>query len=370
VNCEVVREKLSCYVDRVVDEATLEMIESHLAGCTECSAELHALEAMQASLLTVAEVDPPTRLSYSIREAISREEQSVPAECDHVMAMLSEYVDGELATDDVLTVRSHVEACESCAHELSLTQSLIHAAGSVTVEPPTELRSRIMAATVESATPFQKLTERVVTALRPARAVLVGATAVAAAAAFLMVGRPSNQPSGVGSEKIANNPTQTVNPVAKVEVVDKPVVAAALGIPHVASTHRAHRWHVANPAVVATATPALAPTANATSSVKPAGKTTDSKEIVASNTETLRIAEAEVAEKPADPALITISDAEAKKVIHAAEAAEKKEPVKVASGHPVILPDDDRAMIKSLKQQLRMQKKGETISVDLLGSKF
>jgi anti-sigma factor (TIGR02949 family) len=375
VNCEVVLEKLSCYADRVVDEATMEMIESHLAGCPECRAELKAIEAMQASLLTVAEVDPPARLSFSIREAISREEHSVHAECDHVVAMLSEYVDGELVRDDVLVVRSHVEACESCAHELALTQSLVTAAAaSFAVEAPVELRARIMAATVESATPLQKLAEKVVTALRPARAALVGATAVAAAAVILMVGRPNNPPAGVDTDKVANNPTSTIRPnVPKVEVADKSVVAAALETSNVAVRQSAHRVHSHRRVLIA-AVPAGASKADVKKpTMSIAQKSDDTREVVASNVETLKTIEPAVDEKPAEPALITISDAEAKKVIAeaaAAEKADKKSPVKIAAGQPIVLPDDDRAMIKSIKQQLKMQKKGEIISVDLLGSKF
>jgi anti-sigma factor RsiW len=378
LNCKDVREKLSCYADHVVDEATMEMIESHLDGCRECSAELKALEVMQTSMLTVAEVDPPARLRFSIREAISREEQVVSSECDHVMAMLSDYADGELVADEALMVQSHVEACESCAHELAMTRSLVYAASaSIAVEPPAELRARIMAATVQSATPFQKLVERVVTGLRPARATFVGATAVAAAVVLLMVGRPNNPP--VGSEKVANDTTRTANPsnAAKVEVVDKAVVAAALETSHVIAAHTARRQHVERRVIVADAGAMSDTRTNsknpATPSVKPSDKPIDSKEIVASATETLKTMEPAVDQKPAEPALITISDAEAKKVIADAEAAEKsdkKDTVKVAAGHPIVLPQDERAMIKSLKQQLRMQKKGETVSVDLFGSKF
>lgn len=375
LNCKDVQEKLSCYVDRVVDEATLEMIESHLAGCPECSVELEAIEAMQASMLTVAEVEPPTHLRFSIREAISREEQVVSPDCDQVVAMISECVDGELAADDMLMVQQHVEACESCAHELALTRSLVHAAAaSIAVEAPVELRSRIMAATVESATPLQKLAERVVTAIRPARAAFVGATAVAAAAVILMVGRPNNPPAGVDTDKLASNPTSTVLPNApNVEVADKAVVPAALDTSTAAATHTAHRLHSHNRMMVA-AVPAEASKGDARKpTVSYAKKSDETREVVASNVETLKTIQPAVDEKPADPALMTISDAEAKKVIAEAaaeEKAEKKEPVKVASDHPIVLPDDDRAMMKSIKQQLKMQKKGEVISVDLFGSKF
>ena len=58
MNCFNVVEKLSFYIDGVLDEHTLEQIEAHLAECEYCRNELASLKMLvQAS----SEIDQVTR---------------------------------------------------------------------------------------------------------------------------------------------------------------------------------------------------------------------------------------------------------------------------------------------------------------------
>ncbi|MDO8588101.1 MAG: zf-HC2 domain-containing protein [Armatimonadota bacterium] len=378
LDCKVVLEKLSCYVDGVVDEATLERIEDHLHGCRECREELAALEAVRSSMMAAAEVEPPAGLKFAIREAVSREEALSPR-CEQVVEMLSEFVDGELAKTEVLMVTEHVDHCESCARELALTQRMLTVASSVgQVEPPATLKARIAAATVESATPLRKLTERVVSALRPVRIGLAAGAAVAASVVFLAVKTP-NQPSTTESARGGDNKVERIaKPVQTptTDVIEKSVASSAPQ-PVKTAGNAVHKWRrpgVTNVAVapekkivepkmaVADAAPVVAQKA----APKPAAP--DTSETTANAPETPVTTVAAAAEKPAETTPAVVAETEAKKD-KPTESAAKPEPVKVA-GRPAVPNGDDRAMIRSLKQQMRLQKKGEGVSVNLFGSKF
>jgi anti-sigma factor RsiW len=373
LDCKVVLEKLSCYVDGVVDEATMEMIETHLTGCRECSAELAALEAVRASMLAATEVEMPIGLSFSIREAISREAQTVSAECEQVVAMISEFVDGELDRAGVLMVQRHADSCESCAKELALTQNMVKAVGFVAdVEPPIDLKSRIIGETVGSASPLQKLAERVVSVLRPVRVGLVAGSAAAAGVILLAFGT-AQRPTSTTSVRTAQVKTNSVvRPTASVRVTEKRVASASVqpaGNSVIHSSHSRKLWA----ATVAEAAGSL-DSKSAAYSVMPSSKPSAAKnpspdtiDKVASAIETTSNATTAATEKTTEASEVTVAEAQDKKA-EAAEAQKKPVEVKVAAGQSIVL-SDDKAMIHSLKQQMKMQNRSEGV-VNLFGSKF
>ena len=72
MECGQVQEKLSCYLDGVLDEATLEAIEAHLEVCEACRAELTALETVVGLTSDLSDVAPPAYLSFAIKDAIAK----------------------------------------------------------------------------------------------------------------------------------------------------------------------------------------------------------------------------------------------------------------------------------------------------------
>ncbi len=76
MECSVIREKLSLYIDGMLDEQSLEMVEAHLAGCEECRKELAALREIIQTAGDIETVEPPKGLHGKILQAIAEEEQS------------------------------------------------------------------------------------------------------------------------------------------------------------------------------------------------------------------------------------------------------------------------------------------------------
>lgn len=69
-------------------------------------------------------------------------------DCNRVRDLISEYVDGMLTGHTVEAIEAHVSGCAECAKEVAVLKAIVHEAGQVTaLEPPTELRQRIAAAT-------------------------------------------------------------------------------------------------------------------------------------------------------------------------------------------------------------------------------
>lgn len=147
MECGQVREKLSCYLDGVVDEATLEAIEAHLELCEECRAELVALESVVDLASGLSDVAPPAYLGSAIRNAIAKEREAA-GECGKYAVMLSEYIDGMLDAEDERELEAHIAACGDCAEELEMLRATVASMAMVAeVDPPASLRGRIAAAT-------------------------------------------------------------------------------------------------------------------------------------------------------------------------------------------------------------------------------
>lgn len=147
MECGQVQEKLSCYLDGVLDEATLEAIEAHLEVCEACRAELTALETVVGLTSDLSDVAPPAYLSFAIKDAIAKEQEAAGA-CGKYAVMLSEYIDNMLEAEDERELKAHLAACSNCAKELEMLRATVASMAMVAeVDPPASLRSRIAAAT-------------------------------------------------------------------------------------------------------------------------------------------------------------------------------------------------------------------------------
>jgi len=71
VNCEEMRELLSCYIDGVLDEKDVKDVEKHLEQCPYCQQDLAGLKATLALVHQEGEVQPPEGFRAGIMEKIA-----------------------------------------------------------------------------------------------------------------------------------------------------------------------------------------------------------------------------------------------------------------------------------------------------------
>ena len=192
MECNRVIEMLSAYVDGFLDEQSLELVESHLAECAECSRELDYLRIMLGAASEIEQVQVPAGLRAGIMQAVNESERH----CTPVAEMLSSYVDSELSPKQRSHVSAHIVKCKACAEELTELKTLVNAAASIDrIDPPLSLRASILAATVGNENRTQvtriKFSEWLKDLVSPRYARWAGGSVAAAVLAFgVMLGIP------------------------------------------------------------------------------------------------------------------------------------------------------------------------------------
>ncbi len=197
MKCSKVRDKLSCYLDGELDEATLEAVEKHLAKCAGCREELEALRSVVGFTSIIEETEPPAHLASAIRDRVSQE-QTTSHTCAYYRTLLSEYVDSELSIDDELELESHLALCEGCQEALTAMRATVSSVAMILdVEPPKTLRSRIIAATVGESKAAKR--ETILTGIRSllqvprlGYAAAAVATVAVAGSLFVLIPRGTN----------------------------------------------------------------------------------------------------------------------------------------------------------------------------------
>ncbi|MHB9038025.1 MAG: anti-sigma factor family protein [Armatimonadota bacterium] len=76
MECLKVQEKLGFYLDEVLDERSLELIEAHLAECDACRQELSTMRMLVEAANEIESVEPPTGLRESILQAAKSQERT------------------------------------------------------------------------------------------------------------------------------------------------------------------------------------------------------------------------------------------------------------------------------------------------------
>lgn len=359
-------------MDGAVDEAALEMIEGHLADCAECRAELAALEAITGTIRNVEEIESPADLKFSIRDAIDRATKAPSADCERIEVLLSNYLDRELANEQLAVVSEHLESCRICEAELALMRKTVRLVGSIdTVEPPGGLRSRIIAATVETPSSAQRLAGVAAQILRPV-GMRWAASAALALALVLMFALPDKQTPvrKVAKTPVVETPRLSIKPVAtespsiaKVDV-EKTTLAAANGDQ---SRRRSHRRILTNPRT----TKSAAHVPGSVAAVKTSAKNT-APEAVASSVVTTNMPANSDGSEAAKSSEISeeVAKASADNKKEAGEGTSAKPaPVKVA-GQGIFTAEDDAAMIQNIKRQMKMKNRDGGVSVSLFDVKF
>lgn len=241
MQCAQVVELLSSYIDGVLDEQTLERIESHLEACAECRRQLASLRALVVATSEIEPAEPPTRLRSEILAAVGAARQSV-RQCAKVSDLLSAYIDGEVSGREQALVAEHLRVCEDCAAEhAALVELTSIALASETLTPPRDLRERIAAAVAAEPTPSASLLTRVrdlvgswrewkpATAHWAGGAVAAGALAVAVVVTTGPPPAPAPEPAASARQAERLNPPTTPRApkVAAVAVRPESVANAA-----------------------------------------------------------------------------------------------------------------------------------------------
>lgn len=238
MTCSLVQEKLSCYLDGILDEATLEAVEHHLYVCHACRKELEMLKTLTLAASEIEEVTPPAGLKDSIREAVAAETAAGSVPCEEYLVPLSAYADGELSLTETAELLGHLKSCPACAKELQVLRSLTGAMTTVgELEPPVDLRERIAAATTK-APALKSLVSRVLESLVPSRLGYAAAGAFAAAAiiAYMTIG-PSAPPEPIVAKVQPNQPHESQPMVSETPTAaesaqpEQPVVIAEAAPP-------------------------------------------------------------------------------------------------------------------------------------------
>jgi len=114
MRCDDVRENLVAYLDGELSDAEREAVESHLAGCPECTAERAGLESTGDLLGVLAR---PVESSLDIAGNVLRAAGAEEPWCGHIRRQLVAWLDGELTEKEERPVLDHLADCEGCEAE-------------------------------------------------------------------------------------------------------------------------------------------------------------------------------------------------------------------------------------------------------------
>lgn len=371
MECCKVREQLSCYMDKALDEHTLELIEAHLAQCASCRRELTSLTALVEAAAGIENVEPPAELRDSITRSVRKIDRETVS-CKEAAGLLSGYIDGELTPSQNYLVMSHVKICEECAREIETLGTIASVAATIEpLDPPADLRVRIADATV-LAPPRRTLIQRLGELVSPPTLGWAGGTAAAvgiAVAVMLALPQPANhnnrqtaqqpQPAPVTArvapqqvEEVPDTVQNTAEPVQP-----RPVVRAAVrramprpqkAEPIVAAAVTKSKPNVAKPMPKGLITTAESSTTTEEVFLPPVRRTEASEP-------------AEVAETPEPTPVIT------------AEVQRQEHPalIKVASAPSVTTDSNSEEWSKRIKTQAAMRRRhGDSSGMAVISARF
>ncbi|MGQ9764770.1 MAG: anti-sigma factor family protein [Armatimonadota bacterium] len=183
MECQEVLERISPFIDDVLDRDTTQAMKDHFAQCASCARELQAKMRLLQVAHSIKPADPPNGLAQAIRSAITALETE-QKRCADMLPLISAYVDGELPADQARNLEAHASQCENCRKDIRVIRILTNATSTVEpVEPPADLRSRISAAVAETyrtISVWSRLTSNLAGWLNSRAAKIAYATAVTA----------------------------------------------------------------------------------------------------------------------------------------------------------------------------------------------
>ena len=317
MKCCRVLEMLSSYIDGILDEQSLELVESHLAECAECNRELEYLRIMLGAASEIEQVQPPVGLKGGIMEAISETDQ----QCIPVMGMLSTYVDSELSPKQQSLVITHIMECEACAEELAALKDFVEAAASITqLDPPLGLRAIIMTATTGKEVTRIPFGQWLGDLISPRAFRWAGGSVAAALLAIGVMLGISHSPTLVRQARIeqesSNSISSKLTPVQKETSasLEAPVNTQSRENAAPARMHKKHRINREKPVLVAAAP--LTKPASSKPSVKPASKGKGPDELGIDTAADMRLAAMEPTEVDVVSEVSSVDKEQAKRKIH------------------------------------------------------
>jgi len=131
--------------------------------------------------------------------------------CQHVLSLLSAYIDREVQSSDSEMIREHLDQCAACTRELDLLRRTSAMLGTVSeVEPPVFLLEQIEAATVKRPTFTARLRAAFEPVWRSPQYVRWSAAGVVAAGALvaILVFQPGMQRMAQGPAGVPGSPSK------------------------------------------------------------------------------------------------------------------------------------------------------------------
>lgn len=385
MECQEVLERISPFIDGVLDQETTRAMKAHLANCTSCARELQATLRLLQAAHNVEPVEPPSGLAQAIRSAITTFETE-QKRCAAMLPLISAYVDGELPADQARSLEAHASQCENCRKETQAIRLLTNATSAVEpVEPPADLRSRIAAAVAETERTipvWSRLTGSLANWLTSRAAKVAYATAIAAGivALFIQFNSPTDRAT---VSTIQRNKQATVARTAQNADKLRPQKQAQSYV--IAKTQPEPAQNVAAPRMQPRTKPlrkfssnrvlALASTKrvpkHSSESIETRLTLPDSADSVSEDqtrpTESTGTTNDGARSEPA----VTASVTEGVPSSQADDKASDKNGEVMVAAAPLIEPEKIQEMIREIKAQASMRRQGEqAVSIAILRSKF
>lgn len=284
------------------------------------------------------------------------------ADCSRIENLLGEYIDGELSGSDFIDVENHLSVCADCRAELAALRMLITASNEIeAVQPPTELRMRIAAATTQKERGgglWVALRERFFS-FRPIA--WAGGAGLAALALMLVVsfGRISEPTKQIATQPkpavpVTASPTLPQTAPERIASAEPIPAKASVAAPRTLARRVASKKSANRPAVVAFVpkTIVVPKTEAARPIVAEIKKTEDAAEqsIVVDDTTT--------AQTMAD---LPVTDTDTKTVADS-QKSQNPDLTRIASS-PAISNDNAEEWIEEMKSKAAMQRKGRPSNV-------
>ncbi len=162
MKCEEIRQSLNFYLDGVLTQQERAVVEAHLQGCKECSAELEALAGTIGLIRRLPVQAPDSRGAETILAAVEatdfRPQVGATLNCGRVLALVPDLLDRALTPSEKQALLTHLGQCGGCKrvvadqHEAQMAVSALPE-----VEAPEGLVSAIFARTTRASAPAYRV---------------------------------------------------------------------------------------------------------------------------------------------------------------------------------------------------------------------
>ncbi|OQX80476.1 MAG: hypothetical protein B6D56_05030 [Candidatus Omnitrophica bacterium 4484_70.1] len=151
--CEKIQDLLSQYIDHMLEEETVSVVEEHLSRCEECRDYLHDLFKLSDTLKTIERVSPPSDFLKKMHQRIESRE-SLNKFLKNLFKQLNIKVSLSLLITTFFIIISF-----KLATTYYLKEKLYHKPEAPHINPPTSLSLPTPASIISKKTPSQPIEE-------------------------------------------------------------------------------------------------------------------------------------------------------------------------------------------------------------------